>query len=163
MATHRKPTALSAAQQAFALRARFPKAKVKIRATQVVWTGTIQPTPISPVYTVRVTHRREQFPSVEIVSPPLDGRPGEPLPHFYREGSLCLHKGDEWTNDMFIVDTILPWTSEWLAFYEIWKATDNWYGGGESPRQDGSPLSPKDRPKPPVGEDVTDRDWRRSR
>jgi len=27
--------------------------------------------------------------------------------------------------------TILPWTSLWLHFYEIWLVTGVWHGGGE--------------------------------
>ncbi|MYD87819.1 MAG: hypothetical protein F4018_15215 [Acidobacteria bacterium] len=28
---------------------------------------------------------------------------------------------------------IVPWTSEWLACYEIWLATGKWLGGGTTP------------------------------
>ena len=41
----------------------------------------------------------------------------------YGDGTLCLHLEHEWTPDMLIVHTTLPWTSEWLINYEIWKAT----------------------------------------
>jgi hypothetical protein len=34
---------------------------------------------------------------------------------------------------MSIADTIVPWTSEWLMYYEIWLATSDWYGGGVWP------------------------------
>ena len=34
---------------------------------------------------------------------------------------------------MWIADTILPWTSLWLYFYELWHATGQWLGGGEHP------------------------------
>ena len=34
---------------------------------------------------------------------------------------------------MLMVDTTVPWTSEWLLNYEIWLATGTWYGGGEWP------------------------------
>ena len=51
----------------------------------------------------------------------------------YGDGTLCLHLEHEWTPDMLIVHTTLPWTSEWLINYEIWKATGEWYGGGEWP------------------------------
>lgn len=38
-----------------------------------------------------------------------------------------------WTGDMLIADTIVPWTCEWLIYYEIWLAIGEWYGGGEEP------------------------------
>jgi hypothetical protein len=34
---------------------------------------------------------------------------------------------------MLIADSTIPWTAEWLIFYEIWKATGDWHGGGEWP------------------------------
>jgi hypothetical protein len=162
MAIRWKTSALSPAQQALALRARFPGGKVKIRPTILVWTGDIQPTPLSSIYTVQITHRVGRLPRVVVVDSPLDGRPGEPLPHFYREGSLCLHLRNEWNPGMFIVETILPWTSEWLAHYEIWKATGDWHGGGEPPAQRG-PAVIKDETVPPANEDATVRAWHQSR
>lgn len=30
---------------------------------------------------------------------------------------------------MLLVETIVPWTSEWLYFYEIWLVTGEWYAG----------------------------------
>lgn len=32
-----------------------------------------------------------------------------------------------------LADTIIPWTVEWLYFYELWLATGEWLGGGEHP------------------------------
>jgi hypothetical protein len=34
---------------------------------------------------------------------------------------------------MFIAETIVPWACEWLAYYEIWKATGHWSGDQEPP------------------------------
>ena len=34
---------------------------------------------------------------------------------------------------MSIADTIVPWTAEWLVYYEIWLMTGEWYGGGDWP------------------------------
>jgi len=34
---------------------------------------------------------------------------------------------------MLIADTIIPWASEWLFHYEIWKVTKTWHGGGHDP------------------------------
>jgi len=37
---------------------------------------------------------------------------------------------------MSIASTILPWASEWLFHYEIWRATGEWTGGGREPAAD---------------------------
>ena len=29
---------------------------------------------------------------------------------------------------MKIHETIIPWTAEWLVFYELWQLTGEWYG-----------------------------------
>ena len=34
---------------------------------------------------------------------------------------------------MLFVDTLVPWTSEWLYHYELWVATRTWYGDGDVP------------------------------
>jgi hypothetical protein len=123
----------SVPRQAFALHGLFPEVKAKLTVTQLVWTGPIQPTPASRVYVVRIAYMLGHFPRVRVLSPDLETRPGERLPHVYGDGSLCLHLEDEWSPDMLIVDTTLPWTAEWLINYEIWKATGEWHGGGQWP------------------------------
>ena len=47
-----------------------------------------------------------------------------------RDSSLCLHVPEDWNSGLFIADSIVPWTYEWLYFYEIWLATGEWCGGG---------------------------------
>lgn len=123
----------SLVRQAFALHPRFPEAKTKLTPTRFTWTGRLQPNELSRVYTVRITLFEGRFPRVDVLDPVLEGRPGESIPHLFGDGSLCLHLEDEWVPTMLMVDTTVPWTSEWLINYEIWKATGVWYGGGEWP------------------------------
>jgi hypothetical protein len=129
----------SLTQQAIDLRRRFPDGEVRLTAARLNWLGTIQPTPMSREYRVEVTLRTDRVPQVRVLEE-LDGRPGESLPHVYREGTLCLHRAGEWEPLMFIADSTLVWTAEWLFNYEIWKATGNWHGGGESPAGRGFEL-----------------------
>jgi hypothetical protein len=120
-------------QQAFALHARLPAAKVKLTPKLLECRCEIQPTAASRTYTLRVTYARQRYPAVWVLAPDLESRPGASLPHVFQDGSLCLHLDGDWTADMLIADTIVPWTSEWLIHYEIWKFTGEWYGGGEWP------------------------------
>jgi hypothetical protein len=129
----RRAARRSLVQQAFALHGQFPNAKVKLTPTLLDWTDTIQPTAASRTYTVRITYTLRRYPRVRIVGPKLESRPATSLPHVFGDGSLCLHVEDDWTPDMLIVDTTVPWTSEWLIHYEIWKFTGTWCGGGEWP------------------------------
>lgn len=132
MAT-RRANRLNAAHQALALRAAFPASKTTVRSRRICWTGKIRPTPISDEYTIRISCSPDQFPRVVVLAPDLLTRPGESIPHRFDDGSLCLHKNHEWSSEMFLVDTTVPWAAEWLAHYEIWLVTGIWHGGGEWP------------------------------
>jgi len=109
----------------------FPAGVIGIKPTRLEWTGVLTPTPLSCDYTVRITYSVGRFPRVVIVDPPLVPDEHGLLPHFSREGSLCLHEAHEWDGSMLIVDSIIPWTTEWLAHYELWKWSGQWYGDGE--------------------------------
>jgi hypothetical protein len=95
---------------------------------------TLQPTAISQTYTVGVTYPAHGRPTVSVLDPPLHGRPDDPrLPHVYEGNRLCLSLPDEWTPNNLLGDTIIPWTAEWLMYYELWLATDaTWLGGGHT-------------------------------
>ena len=56
------------------------------------------------------------------------------LPHVYSTSKqrLCLFfpNGKEWNRSHLISETIIPWASEWLYYYELWLITGEWLGGG---------------------------------
>lgn len=60
-----------------------------------------------------------------------------------RNENLCLYhpKYREFNGTDFLCDTIIPWTSLWLYYYEVWHLTDEWLGGGEHPVK----LKPKNK------------------
>ena len=47
--------------------------------------------------------------------------------------NLCLYYPGEWNSTMNISDTIIPWISEWLYYFEFWSITGKWCGGGKHP------------------------------
>lgn len=120
------------AQQAFALRACFSYAQVTTSQHRIVWRGQLQPTVASSVYDVEVVYAAFDYPSVRVNDPPLKPDREGRLPHFFHdEGTLCLHERHEWHPDMLLIETILPWSAEWLIYYEIWLATGQWFGDGD--------------------------------
>jgi hypothetical protein len=141
-------------KQAFALRASFPNAKLELSPHRLLWHGAITPTALSRTYDVSINFSPPRYPTVRVLAPALQDRPGESIPHLFSNGSLCLHLDDEWSSAMLLVHTIVPWTSEWLFNYEIWLATGTWNGGGEWPprgkaKSDPSwklPMSERDTP-----------------
>ena len=82
-----------------------------------------------------------RFPVVRIMSPSLKPRLGtsdSPLPHVYFDDGditlspLCLFdpRENQWSADKLIALTTIPWAADWLACYEGWLATGEWFGGG---------------------------------
>lgn len=93
------------------------------------------PKPDSYTYTVKIEVRRNYIPQVQVVNPmPLAMAPGkkqyEHINHPQHLQYLCLNVRGEWTPDMKISDTFVPWASEWLLNYEYWLVTGEWEGGG---------------------------------
>jgi len=98
--------------------------------------GTIRPTARSAWYTFVLKYSSSDNPKVTIVSPELQkNEKGDDIPHLYPAGHLCLYHPDyqEFTRAHFLCDTIIPWISLWLYYYELWHVTGDWLGGGEHP------------------------------
>jgi hypothetical protein len=96
---------------------------------RLIWEGELQPSPLSVRYTVRIEATPARRPRVRVISPPLAESAHE-LPHVYGDGTLCLCFPWQWDHTKPIARTIVPWTSEWLFYYELWRATGTWLGGG---------------------------------
>ena len=105
----------------------------------VRWVGDVRPQ--FQTYRIEVGHQILKPPEVRVLSPVLtrlpDNEEGQ-LPHVYppsEDPTLCLYDpaSDEWNHSMLISKTIVPWTLDWLACYELWLMTDKWTGGGRHP------------------------------
>ena len=125
---------------------------------QAIWEGPLQP--YAQPYIVRLTwclcvrgtaiRSRYSSPRVFVINPPLIRREEElekPIPHLYRQPAaklppqLCLYwpDGVEFKADKYLADTVLPWASEWLGYYELWHATGTW-AGPEAPHARREPV-----------------------
>jgi len=129
---------LTIAQQARQIDRLFPHFTYCRAKNIPTWRGTLQPTDSSPAYVVKVSYRQPKSPKVWVLSPKL--RPD--APHRYPDGSLCLYypRDLSWTPNAFIAETIIPWTALWLACYELWLCTGEWYGP-EAPHGSGKKRS----------------------
>ncbi|MFI1409598.1 hypothetical protein ACH4Y0_06675 [Streptomyces sp. NPDC020707] len=118
--------------QLAAIKAVVPDTQGTVRGGELLCTLTLQPTPMSRSYRVRIVYRHRRRPRVTVTDPPLALHPdATALPHVYLDGDLCLHLPGEWKDHMFLADTILPWTSAWLLHYELWLALGYWTGTGD--------------------------------
>jgi hypothetical protein len=123
--------AINLGRQLAAIKSALPEAQGTVRAGELRCTAVLQPTPASRRYTARLTYRHRRAPRVAIIDPPLALHPGATsLPHVYFNGDLCLYLPGQWKESMLLADTILPWTSQWLLYYELWLITGHWMGTG---------------------------------
>lgn len=131
------------------MRASCPKSRVRHRDKhQAAFECELRP--FQKTYTVLILFRMAPpgpglpNPAVMVLDPRLRGRkerPDEAIPHVYGNPwnpllpFLCLFHPP---SDRFdprhhrLADTVVPWTIDWLACYEIWLATGKWVGGGVS-------------------------------
>lgn len=87
---------------------------------------------------LRVPHKGN--PQMIVLEPDLKMlATGRRIPHTYLYGGkgtkLCLWlpKERQWNPEMRFCETYLPWTAEWLDYFEEWLETDSWAGGGMHP------------------------------
>jgi hypothetical protein len=132
---------LSIVIQVAGLRDTFPHGTTTWSRFRVKWTGDISPTEYSRLYKVEMVYSLGDFPKVWIKEPNLQELAGNrTLPHVYdsKTQQVCLFvpDGDFWNSDKSLASTVLPWTSLWLYYFEIWLVTDTWHGPGQHPKAD---------------------------
>lgn len=113
----------------------YPNSWIREGCNGFDWYMKMKPKADSFTYTIKIEVRQNYVPQVQVVSPmPLAYAPGkntyEHINHPQHLQYLCLHVKDEWTADMKIADTFVPWAAEWLLQYEYWLVTGEWNGGG---------------------------------
>ncbi|EGT3625446.1 hypothetical protein FAP94_03440 [Morganella morganii] len=111
----------------------------------VQWGGMLQPLPFSREYRVVIRYTLSHPPVCVVRDPDLTAlAQGRKIPHIYqnqtgiRGTQLCLYlpmikqknKVSEWQPTMFLANTILPWASMWLVYFEFWLSSGEWDGGG---------------------------------
>jgi hypothetical protein len=129
-----KSGTLSMAQQIGRMSTLHPGFHAALKRNVAEWDGELKPSAVSSTYNVKISYTREKRPTVWVLNPALHIRTkGEKIPHTFPNGTVCLHRHEDWTSRMFISDTIVPWLSLWLYHYEVWHATGVWYGGGDEP------------------------------
>ncbi|HRY34033.1 MAG TPA: hypothetical protein P5531_13785 [Bacteroidales bacterium] len=129
----------SIAEQVASMRKKYPQFTVSFSSpSSMKVIGMLQPTSRSISYQFILKYNLTDYPKTKIISPTLHkNSKGEEIPHIYTGEKLCLYqpKYFEFNRKDFLCDTIIPWTSLWLYYYEIWHLTGVWLGGGEHPKK----------------------------
>lgn len=127
---------ITLAEQIIYMKKQFPNFTYKWKRNIITWIGNLKPTHISTNYKIKIQYSNNGSPKIWITDPKLKARENDgKIPHIYSDNCLCLYLPGvwEWTRGMFIAETIIPWTSLWLYYYEIWLVTGEWFGGGIHP------------------------------
>jgi len=109
------------------IRAKFPFLHSRICGLELTCRGRIQPTEQSQNYRVEIRYSPWDSPVVRVIEPKIEFTPGV---HMYQNDTLCLYAWREqpWQKNWHLHETVIPWTAEWLVFYEIWLLTGKWRG-----------------------------------
>lgn len=139
---------LSIEAQIARMREVWPEFELAGRDGQIArWRGPLRP--LLQTYMIDILYRAPTLierldaalhqPRVSVVSPALRRRPGDregALPHVYYGKddvvSLCMldPEAGDWSPCDHLAETTVPWTIEWLAAYEGWRATGTWSASG---------------------------------
>lgn len=126
----------SVREQLAMIRLAHPTFRAFVRDGLLVCIGHIKPTDLNRAYRIRLEYRVMSVPKLIVEDPPLRRRsPEEKVPHTYKGDLPCVYlpSTGEWRSDKFLANTVIPWLSTWLFFYEVWRATGDWLGGGVHP------------------------------
>lgn len=130
-----KQTSINLGAQLSYMKSKYPQFTSKLVSYNlIIIKGSLQPSPRSCTYEFILKYDLSGIPKIKIVSPKLvKNSLNEKIPHLYKAGNLCLYrpKYNEFKVSDYLADTIIPWTSLWLYYYELWHATGEWLGGGE--------------------------------
>lgn len=136
-----KSSPISLIQQKVALCSAYKSASCHIdkKKNQLFWSGKIKPTALSKEYSSILVYHPGESPKVWVVGDELEKLDDPNFPHKYNIDAknkmvrICLYRHSEFNSSKLLANTIIPWTVEWLYFYELWLATGEWLGGGEHP------------------------------
>ena len=117
-------------QQIARMRVYWPAFVFQRQNGLLAWYGELRPRDEGATYRVRIASCERRPPRVVVLDPSLH----PDALHRYGGGPLCLYYPEDgsWHPGLFIADTIVPWTAEWLFFYELWLESGRWWGP-ESP------------------------------
>lgn len=113
--------------QKFLIEKFFPVFECSLKHGVLTCTGGIRPVPEAEEYTVGIRYAEWGIPHVKIQRPNITPRKEI---HMYRSGELCLYHPptEPWCSMNDLHKTIIPWTAEWLVYYELFLTEGKWLG-----------------------------------
>ena len=98
---------------------------ISISNDTLTCTGWLQPSELSIKYKIKIIYHPDSTPKVYVKEPNIEYNDEI---HMYSDKRLCLYYPKEmpWNNTMHLTHTIIPWTAEWLIFYELYQIHGVW-------------------------------------
>lgn len=89
--------------------------------------GTLQTEENGTQYRIQITYMPWEAPKIHVVRPKICFNKEI---HMYEDESLCLYdwRQQPWQPQWHIHETIIPWTAEWLVFFELYELSGKWLG-----------------------------------
>lgn len=105
----------------------FPCFQCALSHRHLTCDGIITPSEDCATYRISISYRQDGVPKVRIKDPQIVPSHGI---HMYNDGTLCLYQPSEnpWKPSDNIHEKIIPWTAEWLVFYELHLMCGRWLG-----------------------------------
>jgi hypothetical protein len=134
------------AVQKYLIEKHFPCFRCRLHKGILTCVGDITPSEHCNTYRIEIRLNRGDVPMVRILEPRIPSEIYRRV-HIYRNGTLCLFDPRErpWSNRDNLHETVIPWTAEWLVYYELFLISGEWHGP-EAPHGD-QPKEPQDKAK----------------
>lgn len=117
---------INVAKQDLMMKRMFPQFQLLDHHGEKYWIGRLDSSLYPEIsYLVKIVYD-PIYPKVFILEPTLLSK----CPHIYSDDSLCLFypKDQSFNCEKYITQTIVPWTCEWIYFYEKWFVEGVWWG-----------------------------------
>lgn len=100
--------------------------KVRVSNGAIYCYGYFKPSEYSVTYYYKIRFIPEKPPKVFITNPVIQYN--DDIHLYKQDNSLCLYypKDFSWTKDSRLYNTVVPWTHEWILFYELYQITGIW-------------------------------------
>jgi len=107
----------------------FPGFRCVLRNNVLECVGNITPSEFCTSYRIAIRYKKDGIPATRILDPEIP-RDLYGRVHIYQTGTLCLfdHREQPWLRMDNLHEKIIPWTAEWLVFYEIFLLCGKWLG-----------------------------------
>lgn len=97
------------------------------RRQTMICKGTLKPLDYIETYEIEIKVKCGVSPRVYVKKPKITY--SEEI-HMYKDGHLCLYYPWDmvWGSTTSIADYTIPWTNEWILYYELYKISGVWEG-----------------------------------